>query len=154
MFFDFETKLDRQINKHVVNYCIVHDFNGTKNIFTCIGDFCKWAFVKKHKGYTFIAHYGKGYNFQIHCRMVNRSWSKTIHYTQRQKIIQLEVKFDYKIRFLDNISFTLMPLRDFPKTFGLKELAKGYFPDTFNTDDIIKIMLDNILIKCITDMKR
>ena len=65
MFFDFETKLDRQINKHVVIYCIVHDFNGTENIFACIGDFCKWAFVKKHKGYTFAAHYGKGYDFQF-----------------------------------------------------------------------------------------
>ena len=28
-----------------------------------------------------------------------------------------------------------MPLRDFPKTFGLKEIAKGYFPHKFNTDE-------------------
>ena len=30
-------------------------------------------------------------------------------------------------------SFTLMPLRNFPKTFGLNELKKGYFPYKFNT---------------------
>ena len=46
----------------------------------------------------------------------------------------MEVKCDY-IRFIDSISFTLMPLRDFPKTFGLMEIAKGYFPHKFNTDE-------------------
>ena len=28
-----------------------------------------------------------------------------------------------------------MPLRDFPKTFGISELAKGYFPHEFNSDE-------------------
>jgi len=35
---------------------------------------------------------------------------------------------------VDSISFTLIPLKDFPKTFGLVELAKCYFPHKFNTD--------------------
>jgi len=135
MFFDLETKLDRQTNKHVVNYCIVHDFNDTENIFTCIGDFCKWAFVKKPKGYIFVAHYGKCYDFQFIAEWLIDHGVKP-HITHNgQKIIQLEVKFDYNIRFIDSISFTLMTLKDFPKTFGLKELAKGYFPHKFNTDD-------------------
>ena len=47
----------------------------------------------------------------------------------------MEVKCDYNIRFIDSISFTLIPLRDFPKTFGLTEIAKGYFPHKFNTDE-------------------
>ena len=47
----------------------------------------------------------------------------------------MEVKCDYNMRFIDSISFTPMPLRDFPKTFGLKEIAKGYFPHKFNTDE-------------------
>jgi hypothetical protein len=29
----------------------------------------------------------------------------------------------------------LTALREFPKTFSLNELAKGYFPYKFNTDD-------------------
>ena len=49
--------------------------------------------------------------------------------------MQLEVKHNYNIRFIDSISFTLIPLRDFPKTFELTELAKGYFPHKFNTDE-------------------
>jgi len=48
--------------------------------------------------------------------------------------MQLEVKCDYNTRIVDSISFTQIPLRDFPKTFGLTELVKGYFPHKFNTD--------------------
>ena len=52
-----------------------------------------------------------------------------------QKIIQLMVKHGYNIRFIDSFSFTLIPLKNFPKTFDLTELAKGYFPHKFNTDE-------------------
>jgi hypothetical protein len=38
-----------------------------------------------------------------------------------------------QIRFIDSLSFLTMPLSTFPKTFGLKELKKGYFPHFFNT---------------------
>ena len=37
-----------------------------------------------------------------------------------------------KIKFIDSLSFIPMRLADFPKTFGLNELAKGYFPHLFN----------------------
>ena len=36
------------------------------------------------------------------------------------------------IRFIDSLSFFQMPLSAFPKTFGLTELKKGYFPHKFN----------------------
>ena len=37
-----------------------------------------------------------------------------------------------KIRFIDGLNFLQMPLKAFPKTFGLDELKKGYFPHYFN----------------------
>jgi len=43
----------------------------------------------------------------------------------------LEVKHD-RLRFIDSLSFFQMPLSVFPKTFGLTELKKGYFPHQFN----------------------
>jgi len=49
--------------------------------------------------------------------------------------MHLKVTYDYNIKFTDSTSFTLIPLRDFPKTFGLTELTKGYFSHKFNTDD-------------------
>ena len=38
----------------------------------------------------------------------------------------------FNIRFIDSLSFIPMRLADFPKTFGIDELAKGYFPHLFN----------------------
>ena len=60
------------------------------------------------------------------------------YHTDNQKINQLrngckvlEVKHD-SLRFIDSLSFFQMPLSAFPKTFGLTELKKGYFPHKFN----------------------
>ena len=47
------------------------------------------------------------------------------------KVLTLSVDM-FKIKFIDSLSFIPMKLADFPKTFGLTELAKGYFPHHFN----------------------
>ena len=136
VFFDFETKLDPETKKHIVNYCIAQYFNSDEREFSNIDEFCKWVFNKaKHAGYTFIAHYGKGYDFQFIAEWLIAHGVKPNIIHNGQKIMQLEVKHSYNIRFIDSISFTLIPLRDFPKTFGLTELTKGFFPHKFNTDD-------------------
>ena len=36
------------------------------------------------------------------------------------------------IRFIDSLNFLQMPLKSFPKTFGMNELKKGYFPHYFS----------------------
>ena len=36
------------------------------------------------------------------------------------------------IRFIDSLNFLQMSLKSFPKTFGMDELKKGYFPHYFN----------------------
>ena len=135
IFFDFETKLGEN-NKHIVNYCIAQYFNGEEHVFSNTDDFCKWIFTKQHKGYTVIAHYRKGYDFQFvqEWLVAHTMTAKPNVILNGQKILQLEVKQGYNIRFIDSISFTMQPLRDFPKTFGLEELAKGYFPHEFNRD--------------------
>ena len=38
------------------------------------------------------------------------------------------------IRFIDSLNFLQMPLKSFPKTFGMNELKKGYFPHYFNKE--------------------
>ena len=38
------------------------------------------------------------------------------------------------IRFIDSLNFLQMPLKPFPKTFGMNELKKGYFPHYFNKE--------------------
>ena len=39
------------------------------------------------------------------------------------------------LTFKDSLCFLPMPLASFPKTFGITELKKGYFPHAFNTPD-------------------
>ena len=41
----------------------------------------------------------------------------------------------YNIRFIDSINFIQSKLADFPKTFGLTEIKKGYFPHFYNTPE-------------------
>ena len=38
------------------------------------------------------------------------------------------------IRFINSLNFLQMPLKSFPKTFGMSELKKGYFPHYFNKE--------------------
>jgi len=61
------------------------------------------------------------------------------YYADNQKVEQirngcklLQVERNKIIRFIDSLSFFQMPLAAFPKTFGLSELEKGYFPHKFN----------------------
>ena len=46
-----------------------------------------------------------------------------------QKILYFECG---QLKFKDSLSFLNMPLEAFPKTFGIKEMKKGYFPHAFN----------------------
>ena len=47
------------------------------------------------------------------------------------KIMSMELE-EAEIKFRDSLNFLPMPLKALPKTFGLTELKKGYFPHFFN----------------------
>ena len=47
------------------------------------------------------------------------------------KVLSLTVDM-FNIRFVDSLNFIPMKLANFPKAFGIEELAKGYFPHLFN----------------------
>uniref|UniRef100_A0A6V7J5N6 Uncharacterized protein n=1 Tax=Bracon brevicornis TaxID=1563983 RepID=A0A6V7J5N6_9HYME len=38
----------------------------------------------------------------------------------------------HNLKFIDSLNYIQMPLSAFPKTFGLGEVSKGYFPHLFN----------------------
>lgn len=131
IFYDFETYLGYD-NKHIVNFVVTQNFNGTEEVFTNGNDFCNKYISKEYKNYTFIAHNSKGYDVQfILERLIEHGVKPNITSTGN-KILSLEIKNDYNIKFIDSLCFTLCALRDFPKTFGLEELHEGYFPYNFN----------------------
>lgn len=132
IFFDFESDISGE--QHEVMFSISMYFDSPKPVeHRDIKEFCSWAFdPSKHKGYTFIAHNGKGYDYQFIIRWI-------YEYTDYQpfiifagaKIMYMSIP-DLNIRFIDSLNFLTMPLKRMPKTFGEKELKKGFFPHWFN----------------------
>ena len=134
IYFDFEC--DITTPEHQVNYCVAQYHDKPESFcFTSLDEFCEWAFdAEKHKGYTFIAHNGRGYDFQLVMKWVYEKTSlKPFTIYAGSKIMTFSVEKEYKIRFLDSLNFLTMKLETFPKTFGIKELKKGFYPYWFNT---------------------
>ncbi len=134
VFFDFESDISE--TTHKVMYSVSQYFSNPEPIIhKDISEFCEWAFQKKHKGYTFIAHNGRGYDYKFIIRWVfDNTEYKPFTIFAGAKIMCMSVK-ELGIRFIDSLSFLTMPLKAFPKTFGIKELKKGFFPHWFNTKE-------------------
>jgi len=60
------------------------------------------------------------------------------------KIMYMKVKHPFNITFLDSVNFLPMPLASLPKSFGLTELKKGYFPHLFNCRENQEIVLQHL----------
>ena len=85
----------------------------------------------KFKGYTFIAHNSKGYDSHFILKWLIDQGIKPYCIYNGAKIMFMEIP-KLSIRFIDSLNFLQMPLKSFPKTFGMNELKKGYFPHYFN----------------------
>ncbi len=132
MFFDYECSQEN--GTHEPNLCIVHDEAGEEWVFSgenTNSDFCKWVFTKEHTNHVFLAHNFQGYDGYFVQSFLNANAVKYEVIMRGAKIITLNVPM-FNIRFLDSLNFIPMPLTNFPKTFGLDELRKGYFPHLFN----------------------
>ena len=137
VFFDIEAMQPQE--KHIANLVVAEtDDDDQPKCFPghhCVRDFLEWLdtlTLNDTRQVNVLAHNFQGYDgyFVIH------------QYYGDNRIVQqlrngcklLEVKHD-RLRFIDSMSFFQMPLSAFPKTFGLTELCKGYFPHKFNHPD-------------------
>ena len=99
---------------------------------TSMTDFLQWLdtlTAGDTRDVTVIAHNFQGYDGYFVVDEYHRQNRIVKQVRNGGKIMQLN--FD-RIRFIDSLSFFQMPLAAFPKTFGLTELKKGYFPHLFN----------------------
>tara|TARA_R110001632_G_scaffold135512_1_gene250994 strand:- start:27 stop:3587 length:3561 start_codon:yes stop_codon:yes gene_type:complete len=135
IFFDFEATQNKGF--HEVNLAVSQYFDSPEPIIHYNNDdFCEWLFSKKHKGYTIIAHNGKGYDYQFIMKWIyNKTSYKPFVIYAGSKIMTFSINENLNIRFVDSVNFLAMPLECFPKTFGIKELKKGFYPHLFNTDE-------------------
>ena len=94
----------------------------------CLRDFLEWLDTltnNDRRQVNLLAHNFQGYDgyFVVHQYYGDNRIVEQL----RNGCKLLEVKHD-RLRFIDSLSFFQLPLSAFPKTFGLTELKKGYFP--------------------------
>ena len=135
LFFDFECK--QETGEHEPNLCIVHNEAGRQKLFNgkdTTEKFCNWLFSKEHQDCIAVAHNFQGYDgyFIQNFLIKNAIYYKIIY--RGAKILSMTVPM-FNIKFIDSLNFMPMALAALPKTFGVPELCKGYFPHLFNKEE-------------------
>ena len=139
IFFDIECKQGR--NRHVPNLVVCQRVDEDR-FHRWYEDDCMGAFLCTLEEWsqggkqplTVIAHNFQGYDSYP---IIDKLHTLGVHLKQicnGGKVLQLTCFKNYCVRFIDSMSFFPMKLSKFPKTFGLEELKKGYFPHLFNID--------------------
>ena len=132
LFFDFECIQEN--GTHEPNLCVIQNEAGDEWMFqgdNTRNEFCEWLFTKEHEGCIVLAHNFQGYDGYFIQQYLHENGVIPEVIMRGAKILTMYVPM-LKIKFIDSLSFIPMRLADFPKTFGLNELAKGYFPHLFN----------------------
>ena len=137
LFFDFECTQEGEDGIHKPNLCIVHNEAGDEWLFQGKNtnvDFCKWLFTKEHQGCIAVAHNFQGYDGYFIQSYLNENGVKYEVILRGAKILSMTIPM-FNIKFIDSLNFIPMSLAKFPKTFGMSELCKGYFPHLFNREE-------------------
>ena len=132
LFFDFERRQEN--GTHEPNLCVIQNEAGDEWIFegdNTRNEFCEWLFTREHANCIVMAHNFQGYDGYFIQQYLHENGIIPEVIMRGAKILTLNVP-TFKIKFIDSLSFIPMRLSDFPKTFGINELAKGYFPHLFN----------------------
>ncbi len=132
LLFDFECRQEN--GNHEPNLCVIQNEASDKLVFegdNTRNEFCKWLFQKERANCVVMAHNFQGYDSYFILQYLRENGVKYDVIMRGAKVLSLSVDM-FKIKFIDSLNFIPMRLADFPKTFGIDELAKGYFPHLFN----------------------
>ena len=81
-----------------------------------------------------VAHNFQGYDGYFIQNYLNENAVKYEVILRGAKILSMTVPM-FNMKFIDSLNFIPMSLAKFPKTFGMTELCKGYFPHLFNKEE-------------------
>jgi hypothetical protein len=124
----------RLCNECLCNTDICDKFECKTFVFKTNEEFGTWLFTTKNKNYIAIAHNMKSYDgfFLKEFKIKNKLPTDNVPEILLNGSKLLVIKF-MGIKIIDSINFIPMALSKMPKTFGLNELKKGFFPHFFNT---------------------
>ena len=137
IFFDFETYECRETHNHIVNLAMARkvckncfDNEDKCNecqkpyVFYSIDEFCEWSLNQKNT--IQIAHNFKGFDGIFIMRYISKNRKQC--QSKPQVILRgtklISIKFN-NIKYID--SYSLIPMANFPKTFGMTESKKEFF---------------------------
>ena len=134
VFFDIEAM--QMHGQHEANLVIAETMESDKQeVFEgkdCMTSFLNWVdglAEDDTRKVTLLAHNLQGYDGYFVVRDYYKTNQNVDQIRNGAKILQITHD---NIRFIDSYAFIAMPLSAFPKTFGISELKKGYFPHLFN----------------------
>ena len=139
VYFDIEAQQDT--GDHVANLvCAETDQNDAQFTFKgqhCIQEFLQWVHTIANQPNVekviVVAHNFKGYDgYFILEELYNQHVTNLSQIVNGAKILSLEIP---NVKFIDSMNFFPMALSNFPKTFGIRELKKGFFPHFFNIQE-------------------
>ncbi|CAH3167987.1 unnamed protein product [Pocillopora meandrina] len=139
VYFDIEARQDT--GNHIANLlCAETDQNNQQFTFKgeqCVESFLQWVHTLANDETVdkviVVAHNFKGYDgYLILEELYKQHTGNSQQIFNGAKILSLELP---NIKFIDSMNFFPMALANFPKTFGLNELKKGFFPHFFNTQE-------------------
>ena len=98
-------------------------------------DFCNWLIDRQHSKSKVIAHNARSYDaYFILKHLKNNGQVPESNIMAGKKIMFMQIGKGLDITILDSLNFMPMPLASLPKSFGLTELKKGFFPHFLNTE--------------------
>ena len=92
-------------------------------------EFCEDCTEGDERSVYVIAHNLQAYDGYFVLKQYYKNGQDVTQIRNGAKLMQLTMD---NVRFIDSLNFFQMPLANFPKTFGLTELKKSFFPHLFN----------------------
>lgn len=141
MFVYFDIEAQQDTGDHVANLvCAETDQNDGQFIFKgehCIYEFLQWVHTIANQPNVekviVVAHKFKGYDgYFILEELYKQQVTNLSQIVNGGKILSLEIP---NVKFIDSMNFFRMALSNFPETFRINELKKGFFPHFFNIQE-------------------
>lgn len=134
IFFDIEAMQVQGIHEPNLVVCQTDESDNYyrytgENCISEFLEFCEECTEGDERQVNVIAHNMQAYDGYFVLKQYYKNGQNVTQIRNGAKLMELVMD---NVRFIDSLNFFQMPLSSFPKTFGLTELKKGFFPHLFN----------------------